>query len=449
MNSFLSIFSYLSFLLIFGVILKSRVKLFQELFIPSSVIGGFLGLILGPYFVGNYFEIIPIDWQNDISALPGILIIPIIISVPLGLNFENKKKSIKTVINMGGILFVITFVQLLLGYLFAFFYKYFFNKNIYSGFGAELNAGFAGGHGTSGLISRTLKELGSQYWNLAQGITVTMATIGLVFGILFGIYQINRGSKKGKTKIIKDVLELPIELKKGYCKNLLKQESIGRETMFSTSIDTLAFHLALVMSVCGISQLTLGIFKRYNIPIISKLSLWSYGMLVMFIFWSIMKKMKLDWSIDSKVRGKITGTLTEFAVVAAISTIPLKAVSTYFFSIIVICSVGLFLTWKIILTLSRRYFDEDFYFERALAMFGTSTGVFITGLLLLRICDPKLESKVLQDYSLGFTMTAMLGPLLIATCIQLSFFYGILIPILMMSFLAIINIIFLEIYNKK
>ncbi|MEG2437675.1 MAG: sodium/glutamate symporter [Cetobacterium sp.] len=449
MNSFLSIFSYLSFLLILGVIIKNKVKIFQDLFIPSSVIGGFIGLFLGSSFTNNYFELIPSFWQKDISSLPGMLIVPIIISVPLGLNFGSRKKSIKNVINMSGILFIVTFTQLLLGYSIAYLYKSLLNKDLYSGFGSELNSGFAGGHGTAGLVSRTFKELGSQYWNLAQGITVTIATIGLILGIFFGIYQINKGSKSGKTKIIKDVSELPIELKKGYYKDILKQESLGRETMLSTSIDTLAFHLAIIMSVCGLSQISLSFFKKYNIFIISKLSLWSYGMIVMLMVWYIIKKMGLDWSVDYKVRGKITGTLTEFAVVSAISTLPFKAVSTYFVTIFVICLIGLVLTWNIILLLSKRYFKEDFYFERALAMFGTSTGVFITGLLLLRICDPKLESKVIQDYSLGFTMTALLGPILIASCIQLSFLYGFLIPVAIMSSLTIINIVFLELYNKR
>lgn len=449
MNSFLSIFSYLSFLLILGVIIKNKVKIFQELFIPSSVIGGFIGLFLGSSFLNNYFEIIPFSWQKDISSLPGMLIIPIIISVPLGLNFGSRKKSIKNVINMSGILFIVTFTQLLLGYLISYLYKYIFNKDIYPGFGSELNSGFAGGHGTAGLVSRTLKELGSQYWELAQGITVTMATVGLISGIFFGIYQINKGAKNGKTEIIKDVLELPIELKKGYYKEVAKQDSLGRETMLSTSIDTLAFHLAIIMSVCGLSQISLIFFKKHNVFIISKLSLWSYGMMIMFIVWYIIKKMGLDWSIDSKVRGKITGTFTEFAVVSAIASLPFKAVSIYFITIFTICLIGLILTWKIILLLSKRYFEKDFYFERALAMFGTSTGVFITGLLLLRICDPKLESKVLQDYSLGFTMTALLGPILITSCIQLSFLYGLLIPVVIMSLLTIINIVFLELYNKR
>ena len=81
-------------------------------------------------------------------------------------------------------------------------------------------------------------------------------------------------------------------------------------------------------------------------------------------------------------------------------------------------------------------------------MFGTSTGVFITGLLLLRICDPKLETPVLQDYSLGFSITALLGPILIAVCIQLSFTYNYFYPMGLLIVLISLTILSLEYYNK-
>ena len=35
-------------LLLLGAFLRAKVKLFQKLFLPASVIGGFIGLLLGP-----------------------------------------------------------------------------------------------------------------------------------------------------------------------------------------------------------------------------------------------------------------------------------------------------------------------------------------------------------------------------------------------------------------
>ena len=42
------------------------------------------------------------------------------------------------------------------------------------------------------------------------------------------------------------------------------------------------------------------------------------------------------------------------------------------------------------------------------ATLGMTTGVFLTGVLLLRICDPDLESPVLANYSLSYTVISII-----------------------------------------
>lgn len=442
MNDLLNIVAYLSVLLILGIFIKSKVRIFQELFIPASVIGGVIGLILGPDLLGKYYEIIPPDWIKSIRNIPGILIIPILISVPLGMEFGKKNRFLQNTINTGGILFLVTFTQLFIGYFINFIFDKIFNIQLYKSFGSELNSGFAGGHGTAGVVGRTLKELGSNFWELAQGVTVTLATLGLVFGIIFGIFQIKKKSRDILTS------EILAEYKNGYIKNKEKQSIIGKETMLSTTVDTLAYHLAIIFGISGFSILILNLFKKFQIPILSKLTIWSFGMIVMFLVWRVMVKNNLDWSIDSKLKGKITGALTEFAIISAIATIPLKGVINYIVPILFTGLIGFLVTWLLILKLSRRYF-KDYHLERTLAMFGTSTGVFITGLLLLRICDPKLETPVLQDYSLGFSITALLGPILIGLCIQLSFLYGYFYSMGLLVGLIFITIIIMELYNQR
>lgn len=447
MNNFLYVVSYLSFLLLLGVLFRSKIKVFQNLFIPSSVIGGFAGLLLNPSIFPIWKNIIKIEWYNYLKVIPGILIIPIIVSIPLGLNITKGIK--KDSINMGLILFIVTFFQLCIGYFVNYIYVTFFNGNIYKTFGAELNAGFAGGHGTAGMIGRSVKELNVDYWMLAQGIATTIATVGLILGVVFGIYLINIGCRNGVTEKLKDPSSISEELKKGYEKNINKQDSFGRETMLTTSIDTLAYHCSIVFTICGISIGLINFFKINKIPILSKLSAWSLGMILMFFIWNIMKKLDLEWSIDSRVKSKLTGMFTEYAIVAAIATMPIVTIFKYIVPIFLILILGFFGTWKIIFILSKRYFKNNYYYERGLALLGTSTGVFLTGLLLLRICDPKLETPVLRDYTLGFSLTALLGPILIGLCITLSFQYTAVICIILMGVLFLIGIIIIEYFNRK
>lgn len=433
MQQFFYILCYLSFLLIFGVIIKGRFKIFQNLFIPASIIGGGIGLLIGPEIMGRIFSIsTPISWNKDISLLPGLLIVPVIASIPLGMNlkFKNSKGEFRDILITGFILFIVTFLQLGIGYFVNFFYKYILKKSLYTTFGAELNTGFAGGHGTAGMIGRVLQEMNLEYWSTAQGIATTTATFGLVGGIILGIFLINRASLRGETAILKKPSEIPKELKQGYYTDISKQNSLGRETMLSSSIDTLAFHIGIIFSVCGISYIILNTIKRYRVPILSSISIWVFAMIIMGIVWYSMKRLGLEWCIDAKVKSRISALFTEFAVVSAIVSLPIKAIFIYFFPIVLMSILGFILTWYCIKYYCYRYFKNSYPFERAISMAGTSFGVFLTGMLLLKICDPDFSSPVLGDYSLGFSLTAFVGPFLIVSSISLSLINPI-IPVLL------------------
>lgn len=446
MQQIFYVLCYLSFLLILGVFIKSKVKVFQELFIPASVIGGFIGLILGPEVLGRIFSFsLTVTWLKEMALLPGILIVPVVAAVPLGLEFKgsNGKGVVRDVGIMGGILFVVTFLQEIIGYFVNFVCTRFFNIDLYKSFGVELNAGFSGGHGTAGMIGRTLHEMNMDYWALAQGIATTTATFGLIGGILLGIFLINRACRKGETSLLKKPSDIPMELKRGYYTDITKQASIGRETMLSSSIDVLAFHVAIIFSVCGVSYIILALIKKYKVPVLSSFSVWAFAMVIMILVWKAIKKLRLEWCVDTKVKSKITSMLTEFAVVSAVATLPLKAVFSYFVPIMAMMILGFIATWWCIKYFSYRYYKGNYAFERAVAMLGTCLGVFLTGLLLLRICDPEFSTPVLGDYSLGFSLTALMGPILMVSCISLSIAYGPLVPVflnlgLMVIFLGII-----------
>lgn len=452
MQQFFYILCYLSFLLILGVIIKSKFKIFQELFIPASIIGGGIGLIIGPEILGKLSSFsIPITWNKDISLLPSILIVPIIASIPLGMNFniKNSKGEAKDIINTSFILFIVTFLQLAIGYFVNFIYTYILGKPLYPTFGAELNTGFAGGHGTAGMIGKTLQEMNIDYWQISQGIATTTATFGLIGGILIGVYLINRACRNGETSLLKNPSHIPQELKQGYYKDITKQNSIGRETMLSSSIDTLALHVAIIFSVCGVSYLFLNFIRKYKIPILSSVSVWALAMILMISVWQIIKKLDLEWCIDVKIKSKISALLTEFAIVSAVASLPLRAVFTYFLPITIMLILGFIGTWYCIKYYCYKYFRNNYAFERAISITGTSFGVFLTGILLLKICDSEFSSPVLGDYSLGFSITALIGPLMIVSAIILSANYGVITPLLLNIVLILIFSFILQKINKN
>ena len=426
LTQLLQALSLLSVLLLVGTFLRAKVKLFQSLYLPASVIGGFIGMIISPEILGRFSNYsISEEWIKTYSLLPGILSVPIFAAIPLGMflnssNNSNEKKSIKSlypskVLICFGLFQCASMSQSAIGYATnMFFSKINPQLNMYRTFGYELSAGFAGGHGLAAATGKLLEGFGIPQWEIAQGVALTTATIGLIGGIVFGIIFINLAVRKNKTKIIKRINDnADKSMEVGYNKDINKQNSLGRETFLSSSIETITFHLAIIFTVCGIAYIVLNFVKKMNIAGLNVLPVWTYSMIIMFALNFIIKKLNLVWMVDAKVKAKIMGTLSDFAIVSAMTSLPIKAIINYIAPITVMCILGFIITYLLVFPLNSFFFKEDYSFERAIISWGTLTGVLITGMTLLKICDPEYKSPALSEFSLGFSLMSVTGLLIV------------------------------------
>ena len=71
----------LSGFLLLGTILRAKVPVFQKLYLPASVIGGFIALILGPRLLGW----LPFsdEIMDTIGSMPSVLITPVFAAIPM------------------------------------------------------------------------------------------------------------------------------------------------------------------------------------------------------------------------------------------------------------------------------------------------------------------------------------------------------------------------------
>lgn len=420
LTQLLQALSLLSVLLLIGTFLRAKVKLFQSLYLPASVIGGFIGMIISPEILGRFSNYsISEEWIKTYSLLPGILSVPIFAAIPLGM-FLNENKNIKSmypskVLICFGLFQCASMSQSAIGYATnMFFSKINPQLNMYRTFGYELSAGFAGGHGLAAATGKLLEGFGIPQWEIAQGVALTTATIGLIGGIVFGIIFINLAVRKNKTKIIKRINDnADKSMEVGYNKDINKQNSLGRETFLSSSIETITFHLAIIFTVCGIAYIVLNLVKKMNIAGLNVLPVWTYSMIIMFALNFIIKKLNLVWMVDAKVKAKIMGTLSDFAIVSAMTSLPIKAIINYIAPITVMCILGFIITYLLVFPLNSFFFKEDYSFERAIISWGTLTGVLITGMTLLKICDPEYKSPALSEFSLGFSLMSVTGLLIV------------------------------------
>ena len=420
LTQLLQALSLLSVLLLIGTFLRAKVKLFQSLYLPASVIGGFIGMIISPEIFGRFSNYsISEEWIKTYSLLPGILSVPIFAAIPLGM-FLNENKNIKSmypskVLICFGLFQCASMSQSAIGYATnMFFSKINPQLNMYRTFGYELSAGFAGGHGLAAATGKLLEGFGIPQWEIAQGVALTTATVGLIGGIVFGIIFINLAVRKNKTKIIKRINDnADKSMEVGYNKDINKQNSLGRETFLSSSIETITFHLAIIFTVCGIAYIVLNFVKKMNIAGLNVLPVWTYSMIIMFALNFIIKKLNLVWMVDAKVKAKIMGTLSDFAIVSAMTSLPIKAIINYIEPITVMCILGFIITYLLVFPLNSFFFKEDYSFERAIISWGTLTGVLITGMTLLKICDPEYKSPALSEFSLGFSLMSVTGLLIV------------------------------------
>ncbi|CAN5719646.1 hypothetical protein BH24ACT22_BH24ACT22_19290 [soil metagenome] len=111
------------------------------------------------------------------------------------------------------------------------------------GFGLMLASGFVGGHGTAAAVGTAFEGLG---WQEAQSLAFTSATVGVIAAILGGLALTQWGARTGRTTILADFKDLPVELRTGLVPRK-RRESIGEGMVSPVSLEPLALHLGLIL----------------------------------------------------------------------------------------------------------------------------------------------------------------------------------------------------------
>lgn len=436
-TDFLFDLCFMSVLLFIGKIMRAKIKFLQRLYVPAALIAGLLGLFCGKFFL----NIIP--FSSEISSYSGILIVVLFATMFLG---NKKKSSFKTMLQEVGDTFLVNGATEIVQFGFFILVGVVLLPLIFSGinknFGLLLPAGFVGGHGTAAAIGGFFMENG---WDDATSIAQTFATIGLVGGILLGVLYINIGARKGYTKIIKSVNELPEDMLTGLVPED-KRTDVGANTVYSLSIDSLSWHLALVLVSVGMAYL---INKGLKI-ILPQVSFPVYaialicGVLLNFI----LKLLKFDDYVDKKIINHIGSSATDYLVAFGVASINIKIVIQYWVPIVVLAILGFVFVSLILFVISPRFF-HNYWFERGIYIFGLSTGVMATGVILLRVTDPEFKSGVLEDFGFAWIFLSIMDMLLVSfSPLLLQNGYG-LIYGLALVLLAVLLLVLCKIFYKN
>jgi ESS family glutamate:Na+ symporter len=149
--------------------------------------------------------------------------------------------------------------------------------------------------------------------------------------------------------------------------------------------------------------------------------------------------------VDRNVLLRIQGLALEILITSAVASISIPVVLAYWKELLIGTVIVLASTLVIFLWLSPRIFPED-WFEHGIMRYGAATGVAAIAYLLMRTCDPKLESDAGTMYALSSTfMSPYIGGGLLTSAYPLLILsMGVMNVGLLFTGLAIALILFLK-----
>ncbi len=410
-----------------GFFAREIIKPIQRLFLPSSLIGGLIALILGQQMLGI------VEIPASFSSFSNVLIAPILAALLFGVTINRKK--------IVGYLDYICVEQAIYG----------MQMCLGAGLGAALAViwpglplgwgsmgvfAFQGGHGNAGAAGQTYTELGIPE-NLSIGMV--LATFGLIVAMLAGMIMVNIGVRKGWSKFVKDPQKQP----SWYYGGALPEDKrgpIGLTVTSSISINHLALQAGWLLTAVFAGRMLIQLVGLFW-DSVSVLPTVMQGIAGGAIVWNAARLVKLERFIDVKFIHQMSGFLLEVVVLTAMATLDLELISTFIVPIVVYTLVCSAVTLMIAFGGCKLFCREE-WFEKALMAYGVGTGNTATGLALVRAVDPDSQSAAPDNHGIysavmcwkeafaglvpvwmmtGLGMTMGVGAVMCAVCLGIGF----------------------------
>ncbi len=390
-------FCGLCLLLVLGKAVRTAVPLFQRLYLPASVIGGLIGLAWINTFGKNFSP----DWHASWNAIPGFLINIVFAALFIGAALPRLRDvwhlaapqlCYGQLLAWGQYVVGLALAGLVLIPVF----------HVDRGFGTLLEIGFEGGHGTVAGLSSVFDNFN---WSVGRDLGFTMATAGMVLGIVIGMALINLAVRRGWVRNVRQFADQDRYERRGiYPRHA--QPPAGKQTVFSDSIDSLGFHVAViglaVLIGYGLKEVLLLINQIVpdgvrDLQVLESFPLFPLCLIGGLILQKLLTAVHLDALVDHGQIQRLGGASLDFLVVAAVASIRLDFVATYWLPLLLLVIAGT--AWNVfgVLFIAPRLL-KNAWFERGIAEFGQSMGVTATGLLLLRTVDPENRTVAAQAF---------------------------------------------------
>lgn len=407
-------FFWMSLLLLIGIVLRAKVKIFQKFLFPSAIIAGFLGFILmslgwvGMPIAGKW-ESIP---QSTFTMITTHLFAFGFVGIGLMSGDSGQKGKGKEILKgalwMTFLFLGMLYLQSVVGVLVMMGWE------AATGEGLTSAVGFLAGHGFTQGPGQTLAIAGGwEKMGLADCVSIGLAfsAVGFFVAALVGVPIANWGIRKGYTTHSTQTMSK--DFLKGMEPTDAKSPGLFNIT-HNSNVDSMSYHLAIMGMVYllgfGLSYL----LRYYFFP----KALWgatfgfifAWGLIMAIVFRKILNAMGGEKLIDENTLRRLTGTTVDFMVISVMMAVQVNTLQKYMVPFLIITLIMSVVTPAVIMFLGRRV--GKFGFERSLVMLGYCTGTGASGLLLLRLVDPEFKTTAAVETGLMNIFALLTLPLL-------------------------------------
>ncbi|MCG6909618.1 MAG: hypothetical protein LJE94_05775 [Deltaproteobacteria bacterium] len=398
-----NIMAIVGLMLVIGVILRAKVKIFQDFLIPAAIIGGAIGFIL------INTGLLPFESKQFVNFSLHAFIISFmslcLTNKPDDAVEVSKKEYLRGGLWMSFVWAGSVGLQAIVGGLLVLGYNLVTGSSFSETFGYISTHGFTQGPGQGLTMGKIWAGLGASGDLPIVGLIY--ANIGFIFAFIIGVPMARYFIKKGvntnrKASIEKEYLVGILENK--------KSSAMGHEKTHPANIDTLAFQLSILFITYGLTYLYMKYILVYlkGVPFLGVLTAWGlfffHGLVVATVVRLIINKIGLGHMLSSRLQKHITGAAVDILLVASFMSVSFQVLTKYLGPILVVSVGVLVVTFLYIWYFGRQL--SELGPERMIAQLGCCTGATANGLLLLRILDPDYTTSV--SLELAFFNVAIL-----------------------------------------
>ncbi len=373
---------------------KRRSTRIQKFFLPSSLIAGLLGLVLGPQVLKLISPEVTAYW----AMLPKYLIIVVFAGIFIGRHIPNRRElwrmagpqiAFGNTLAWGQYVIGIALAVLVLTPLFG-------TPPIA---GALIEISFEGGHGTAAGLAPAFDRLG---WSEGTDLALALATLSIFAAVISGVLIVNW--QKRKAGVTDDDSEWEKQrrqqVRSGYNFYTLGTKIASNPgAIIRTS---LAYAMAVLIGWCIFWLLgyveTVSMDRLTDLRFMPYVPLFPFAMIGGIMLQMGLRKINKQHLVSRRISEIIGSIALDVLIASAIATVSLSAILANWEVFAVMGAAGIAWILFVFFWFGPRMFPA-YWFEKSLTNAGQSMGTTATGFMFQRLVDPSNKSNAKESFS--------------------------------------------------